>query len=103
MQEFRSIILSELDKFKNDLKINLNSCNFFYSKVYKTSKCQLIYRNVSKTSDRNNEKTLKVDKIEFFGNFSPKFFWRFAVTLLARPNKLDLGDHSCFASSSFDN
>jgi len=35
----------------------------------KISKCQSIYRNVSKTSDRDNEKTLKVDKIEFFGNF----------------------------------
>ena len=27
---------------------------------------------------------------------------RFAVTLLARPNKLDVGDHSCFASHSCD-
>ena len=29
-------------------------------------------------------------------------FLRFAVTLLARPKKLDVGDHSCFASPSFD-
>jgi len=27
---------------------------------------------------------------------------RFAVTLLARPKKLDVGDHSCFASPSCD-
>ena len=40
----------------------------------KTSKCHLIYRNVSKTSDRNNEKNLKVDKIEFFWNFPRNVF-----------------------------
>ena len=40
----------------------------------KTSKCQLIYRNVSKTFDHDNEKTLKVDKIEFFGNFPRNVF-----------------------------
>jgi len=68
----------------------------------KTSKCQSIYRNVSKTSDRDNEKTLKVDKIEFFGNFPRNVFCAFAVTLLARPKKLDVDDHSCFASPSCD-
>ena len=70
--------------------------------MYKTSKCQLIYRNVSKTSDRDNEKTLKVDKIEFFGNFPRNVFCAFAVTLLARPEKLDVGDHGCFAPPSCD-
>ena len=40
----------------------------------KTSKCHLIYRNISKTSDRNNEKNLKVDKIEFFWNFPRNVF-----------------------------
>ena len=68
----------------------------------KTSKCQLIYRNISKTSDGDNEKTLKVDKIVFFGNFPRNLFCAFAVTLLARPKKLDVGDHSCFASPSCD-
>ena len=34
--------------------------------------------------------------------YTPKFFWRFAVTLLARPKKLDVGDHSFFASPSCD-
>ena len=28
-------------------------------------------------------------------------FLRFAVTLLARPKKLDVGDHSCIAPFSF--
>jgi len=68
----------------------------------KTSKCQLIYRNVSKTSDRDNGKTLKVDKIEFFGNFPRNVFCAFAVTLLVRPEKLDVDDHGCFASPSCD-
>jgi len=36
-----------------------------------------------------------VDKIEFFGNFPRNVFCAFAVTLLARPEKLDVGDHSC--------
>ena len=68
----------------------------------KTSKCQFIYRNVSKTFDRDNEKTLKVDKIEFFGNFPRNVFCAFAVTLLARPEKLDVDDHGCFVSPSCD-
>jgi len=46
------------------------------------------------------KKTLKGDKIEFFGNFPRNVFCAFAVTLLARPKKLDVGDHSCFASPS---
>ena len=61
----------------------------------------LIYRNVSKTSDRDNEKTLKVDKIEFFGNFPRNVFCAFAVTLLARPEKLDVDDHGCFVPLSY--
>mgnify|MGYP006115061539 CR=1 FL=1 len=38
----------------------------------------------------------------FFGNFPRNVFCAFAVTLLARPKKLDVGDHSCFASPSCD-
>jgi len=36
------------------------------------------------------------------GNIPPKCFLRFTVTLLARPKKLDSGDHGCFASPSCD-
>jgi len=43
-----------------------------------------------------------VDKNEFYGNFHPKCFFSFAVTLFARPKKLDAGDHGCFASPSYD-
>ena len=43
-----------------------------------------------------------MDKIEFFGNFPRNVFCAFAVTLLARPEKLDVDDHSCFASPSCD-
>jgi len=68
----------------------------------KTSKYLLIYHNVSKTSNRDNEKTLKVDKIEFFGNFPRNVFCAFAVTLLARPKKRHVGDHVCFASPFCD-
>ena len=38
----------------------------------------------------------------FFGNFPRNVFCAFAVTLLARPEKRHVGDHSCFASSSCD-
>jgi len=41
-----------------------------------------------------------VDKIEFFGNFPRNVFCAFAVTLLARPEQLDVDDHGCFASPS---
>jgi len=43
-----------------------------------------------------------VDKIEFFGNFPRNVFCAFAVTLLARPKKCHVGDHSCFASPFCD-
>ena len=43
-----------------------------------------------------------MDKIEFFGNFPRNVFCAFAVTLLARPEKLDVGDHGCFAPPSCD-
>ena len=61
-----------------------------------------MYRNINKTFYRDNEKTLKVDKIEFFGNFPRNVFCAFAVTLLARPKKLDVDDHVCFALPSCD-
>ena len=48
------------------------------------------------------KKTLKGDKIEFFGNFPRNVFCAFAVTLLTRSEKLDVDDHSCFASPSCD-
>ena len=43
-----------------------------------------------------------MDKIEFFGNFPRNVFCAFAVTLLTRSEKLDVDDHSCFASPSCD-
>ena len=66
----------------------------------KTSKSQWIYRNISKISDRDNAKTLKGDKIEFFGNIPPKCFLRFAVTLPALPKKRHVDTHSCIAPLS---
>ena len=43
-----------------------------------------------------------MDKIDFFGNFPRNVFCAFAVTLLSRPKKLDVGDHSCIAPLSCD-
>ena len=49
--------------------------NSFTQKCIKTSKCQLIYRNISKRFIRNNEKTLKLEKFENLGNFHKLFLF----------------------------
>ena len=44
LQKIRLVILKKIDKYQNDLKTHLNSCNFFCSKTYENFK---ILMNIS--------------------------------------------------------